>query len=250
MFFLAILLALLDLLDLNALNKGLEAGTQLAGGGIYVFLLDRAHRQTEVTRQHDRVYDALIAPVFAELVGSDYDAVGMVVSGEVGNALLSCAHGVLRHEARAVGGVEIVACDSVKRLLAFLDDDGDTALDSAVAVTVGNDFRAAALDELGEVGVVVLGTGKDDLAAERPAVVGLAGLELLGGLAQVGEDKALRADLADKLDDVELIAGDGGVIKLAVVADLVYQAADLIVALDGLHDGLIGNRVRLLLPLY
>ena len=58
---------------------------------------------------------------------------------------------------------------------------------------------------------------------------------------QVGEDKVLRADLADKLDDVELIAGDGGVIKLAVVADLVYQAADLIVALDGLHDGLIGN---------
>ena len=40
---------------------------------------------------------------------------------------------------------------------------------------------------------------------------------------------------------MEFIAGDGGVIKLAVVADLVYQAADLIVALDGLHDGLIGN---------
>ena len=40
---------------------------------------------------------------------------------------------------------------------------------------------------------------------------------------------------------MEFIAGDGGVIKLAVVADLVYQAADLIVLLDGFHDCLVGD---------
>ena len=38
---------------------------------------------------------------------------------------------------------------------------------------------------------------------------------------------------------MKFIAGDGGVIKLAVVADLVYQAADLVVLLDGLHNGLV-----------
>ena len=40
---------------------------------------------------------------------------------------------------------------------------------------------------------------------------------------------------------MELIAGDGGVIELAVVADLVDEAAYLILLLDGLADGLIGN---------
>ena len=40
---------------------------------------------------------------------------------------------------------------------------------------------------------------------------------------------------------MELIAGDGGVIELAVIADLVYQAADLVVALDGLHQCLIAH---------
>ena len=40
---------------------------------------------------------------------------------------------------------------------------------------------------------------------------------------------------------MELIAGDGGIGKLAVVADLVNQAADLIVLLDGLHQRLVGH---------
>ena len=40
---------------------------------------------------------------------------------------------------------------------------------------------------------------------------------------------------------MELIAGDGRIIKLAVIAYLVYELADLIVLLDGFLERLIGN---------
>ena len=100
----------------------------------------------------------------------------------------------------------------LKGSLALTDLDGLTGLDCAIAVTVANDLCAAALDELGEVGVVVLGAGQNDLAAERPLLVGLAGLKLLQGLLQVRENKVLRANQRYQLNDMELIAGDGGII--------------------------------------
>ena len=40
---------------------------------------------------------------------------------------------------------------------------------------------------------------------------------------------------------MELIAGDGRIIELAVIAYLVYELADLIVLLDGFLERLIGN---------
>ena len=49
------------------------------------------------------------------------------------------------------------------------------------------------------------------------------------------------ADLADQLDDVELVAGDVGVIGLAEIADLGDYAADLVVVLDGLAHGGVGG---------
>ena len=51
----------------------------------------------------------------------------------------------------------------------------------------------------------------------------------------------MRADLADKLDDVELIAGDVGVFRLAEIADLGDDAAYLVMILDGLAHGLLGG---------
>ena len=40
---------------------------------------------------------------------------------------------------------------------------------------------------------------------------------------------------------MELITGNGGVVQLAVASDLVDQAADLVVLLDGGHDCLVGG---------
>ena len=128
-----------------------------------------------------------------------------------------------------------------QRLLAVLDHDGSAGLHSTVAVTVTDDFGAAAFDQLGELGVIVLGAGQNDLAAERALLIGLAGLELLGSFLQHREDQFLRADQRAELDDLELIARDGRVIELAVVADLVDDRADLVMQVDGLHKGLVGD---------
>ena len=132
-----------------------------------------------------------------------------------------------------------MTCNSLQRSFALLNGDGLAGLDCAVAVTVTHDLCAAALDELGEIGVVVLGACEHDLAAERPLLVGLAGLHFLCGLAQVGQNEILRANEGNKLDNMELVAGDGRVLKLAVIADLVYELADLIVLLDSFLERLV-----------
>jgi hypothetical protein len=108
-------------------------------------------------------------------------------------------------------------------------------------VTVADDFGAAAFDQLGELGVIVLGAGQNDLAAERALLIGLAGLEFLGRFLQHREDQFLRADQRAELDDLELIARDGRVVELAVITDLIDDRADLIVQVDGLHERLVGD---------
>ena len=132
-------------------------------------------------------------------------------------------------------------CDSIEGILALLYNYRLTGLDCTVAVTVANDLCAAAFNKLGEVGVIVLASREHYLAAERPLCVGLTGLHFLRCLAQVGKDEILRAYQRYELDDMELIAGDGRIIKLAVIAYLVYELADLIVLLDGFLERLIGN---------
>ena len=57
---------------------------------------------TEVALEDDSINNALIAPILAELVGANNDAVCVVFLDEVCQTLLSCTHFILRHEARAV----------------------------------------------------------------------------------------------------------------------------------------------------
>ena len=75
----AISLALLDLLDLNTFDEGLEPGAELAGGGIDVFLFNGADGDAEVALHDHRVDDSLIAPVLTELVGCDDQTVSIIL---------------------------------------------------------------------------------------------------------------------------------------------------------------------------
>ena len=49
------------------------------------------------------------------------------------------------------------------------------------------------------------------------------------------------ADLADQLDDMELIAGDGGIVQLAHVPHLGDEAGYLVVVFYGFEHGLVGH---------
>jgi hypothetical protein len=69
--------------------------------------------------------------------------------------------------------------------------------------------------------------------------VRLAGLHFLGGLAQIRENKVFGAGQGDQLDALEFIAGDGGLGQLAVIADLGDEAADLVMLVDGFHQGFV-----------
>jgi hypothetical protein len=108
-------------------------------------------------------------------------------------------------------------------------------------VAVGHDERAAVLDELREIRVVVLRAGEQHLAAVGGLQVGLAGLQLLERLAQVGQDQVFGAAEADQLDERELEARDGGLLELAEAADLGHDAAEFVVLADGGADGLVGG---------
>ena len=51
----------------------------------------------------------------------------------------------------------------------------------------------------------------------------------------------MRADLGNQLDDMELIAGDGRIIELSVIADLSDDTAQLVKSLDSLAHCFVGN---------
>lgn len=122
---------------------------------------------------------------------------------------------------------------------ALPDLDGLAGLHGAVAVPVGHHQCAAALDQLGEVRVVVLAAGQQHLAAVGGLGVRLAGAQLLQRLPQLVDDEVLGTGQRHQIDHMELVPGDGGVVQLAVVSDLLHDAAQLVVALDGLENGLV-----------
>ena len=125
-------------------------------------------------------------------------------------------------------------------MLSGLDDYLLPAGQRAEAVAVGYDARTAHLDKLCKLRIVDLGAYEHDLCSVVGLLVRFAGLELLSRLAQLIDDEVLRAYERYELDDVELVAGDGRVIELAVAADLGYEAADLVMALDSVHELFVG----------
>ena len=89
---------------------------------------------------------------------------------EFGQTLLSYAHFVLRHKARAVGGFEIVAGDGVQHILPLLYHDGLTGLHRSVAVAVTHHQCAAAFNELYKVRVVVFRACHHHLAGSAEVI--------------------------------------------------------------------------------
>ena len=91
------------------------------------------------------------------------------------------------------------------------------------------------------MGIVDLGTDDGNAGAEGILGVGLASLQLLQGLPQVGQDQSLGAGVGHQVQHMELIAGDDGVLGLAHLADLGDDPADLVVLLHSLADGGVGD---------
>ena len=131
--------------------------------------------------------------------------------------------------------------DLAQSVLVVLELDDLAAGSGAEAVAVGHDQSAAALDELGELRIVDLGADYRNAGTERRLLVGLALLQLLQGLTQVRQDESLRTGVGNEVDDVELIAGDDGVLCLAHLCHLGDDGADLVVLCDCLTDSGVGG---------
>ena len=132
-----------------------------------------------------------------------------------------------------------MSCDGVQRLLAGLDDDLLSAGYRAVTVAIRDDHGAAALNELSEAGVIVLGAREHDLAAEPGLWVRLTRTQLLSCLAQVRKYQILWTYQRHELYDVELIARYYRVVEFTVVAYLFYQAAYFVVLGNSFQQSLV-----------
>ena len=126
-------------------------------------------------------------------------------------------------------------------ILVVLQFDDLAAGGGAEAVAVGHHQGAAALDELGQLGIVDLAAHDGDSGPEGGLLVGLAGLQFLQGLPQIGENQVLGTGIGHQVQHVELIPGDDGVIGLAHFADLADDAADLVMLGHGGADGVVGG---------
>ena len=185
------------MLYLQALDKGLEARAELADTAERVFLLNRAAGHAQLVLQHMGGQDLLIAPELAELHALVDDAVRAELLDEaleLGVALVNLAAG---HEARALVPVQVVPRDGVEGALALGNLYALAAREAAEAVPVGHDHGAAALDELGEIRVVYLAAGEDYPRAVGELRLRLALPYLLERLPEIGQDKIVRAGLAD-----------------------------------------------------
>ncbi len=127
--------------------------------------------------------------------------------------------------------------DLRQRVLVVVELDELAPGRRAEAVAVGDHQRPAALDELRQVRVVDLGAHNRHAGAPGVLPVGAAVLQLLQRLAQVRQDLALGTDVGHEVDDVELVAGDDRVRALAHLADLLNDAADLVVLGHRAADG-------------
>ena len=156
---------------------------------------------------------------------------------ELGNVVIAVLDAVQRTLARALGVLQVPAAHLRECILAVRKHDLLTAGEAAVAVTVSDHQRAAALDEPDQVRVVDLGADDGDADAVVLLGVGLAAFYLLKRLVQVGEDESLGAGVADQNQDGVFIARDGRVVELARLADLGEDAADLVVLADRGADG-------------
>ena len=157
----------------------------------------------------------------------------MVFLHEIENVFLARDDVFGAHGARALVAPHIVVGDGLQNVLALLERDLLAAGHRAEAVAVGHDESAGHFAHFRELGVVDLAAGDEHTRTVPRLRVRLARAQLLQRLAQVGQDEILRARLRAQLDDVEFIARDDGVFRLAHGVDLRHDAADLVELLNG-----------------
>ena len=191
--------------------------------------------------QDVRAHHALVCPRIAELyLLIDY-AVGLVFLRDVVQILLARNDIFRAHRARALVNFHIMLCKRIKRMLSGLHGYLFPAGQRAEAVAVGYHQRAAAFDELRQIGVIDLAAHDGDSGPEGGLGVGLALLQLLQRFPQVREDQVLGTGEAHQIQHMELVARDNGIFGLAHLADLADDGTDLVVLRHGLADGGIGG---------
>ena len=134
-----------------------------------------------------------------------------------------------------------MAADLLQSGLVVVELDDLPAGGGAVAVAIHHHHGAAVLQHLGQAGVVDLAAYHGHTGPVPGLGIGFALLQLLQRLPEVGEDQVLGAGVAHQVQHVELVAGDDGVLRLAHLADLGDDAADLVVLGHRLADGLVGG---------
>ena len=107
---------------------------------------------------------------------------------ELGNVVIAVLDAVQRTLARALGVLQVPAAHLRECILAVRKHDLLTAGEAAVAVTVGNHQRAAALDEPDQVRVVDLGADDGDAHTVVFLRIGLTRPDLGERLAQQRQD--------------------------------------------------------------
>ena len=236
-----LLRSLMNLLDLKALDKGLQSRAELTGGASHVRAVDGQDRPA-ILFVHDMACQrALECPEIAELHGFVDDAFGTVLGGETVDRVAALLDLLLAHVTRALRSLQVVGADLRKDIVRVVELDDFTARRAAEAETVGNDHRAGVFDHAGHVEVVDLGADEGHTAAIPRLGVDFSLLDLCQRFLQVREDLALRAAVSNQVEDMELITGDGRILELAHVADLGDDLADLIVLGNSLAQRLVGR---------
>ena len=203
----------MNTLDLQRLNKGLAAGTQLTGVAVVVQSVDRQDGPAVFLSHYMADECALEAPVVTVLHLLVDDAFRIVLLCEAVCGVTALHDLFVGYVTCALGVLHYMAAKLSEDGLFIVELNDLAARSRAEAVTV-----AGALDKLGKIRIVDLGADDRNSCTEPGLGIGLAGLELFESLLQVRENESLRAGEGNEVQYMILIAGDNGVFSLAPIS--------------------------------
>ena len=138
------------------------------------------------------------------------------------------------------GDFHIVAADLFQRRFILLQLNDLTAGNRTVAVTVSHDHRAGLFDHFSKGRIINLAADDRNTGTVPGFRIRFTLLQLLQRLPQIRKDLLLRAGVAGKGNDMELIACNHRIVRLAHFSDFGDNAADFIVLFNGFPDSCVG----------